>query len=252
MNRDVEGGGLGTMTVGATATRVPTRDTSARRKARFEQQVSRVFGFVLGLSALSLTGVDITSVDDLVDALETYVPSFFLVVIMWQIAAELGDRYPEDADAWYYAPMTVTMFLATLAPVLLNLLFRDQLPQLQDVIEFTFPIVIAAIFAILAVMWARLLWLERLAGGDQEHHIISGLVVAVVMSLFFLVSLLLPFSFDDPSPREIAWMASLALPFLVRWGVMRALAPGRGATATSAAELDRGGQGLEGDEEAQG
>jgi hypothetical protein len=231
--------------------RVPNPDTDALRKARFEQQVARVFGIVLGISALSLTGVDILSPDDFLDALETYVPSFFLVVILWQVTAELGDRYPDDADAWYYVPMTLTMFLATLAPVLLNLLFREQLVHLQDLVELAFPIVIAAVFAILAVPWARLLALERGAGGDQEPQIVSGLVVAVVMSLFFLATLLLPFSLEDPSPREIAWVASLALPFLVRGGVMRMLMSGSSGTG-SESDPGRGSKGAAGEEDGPG
>ncbi len=128
-----------------------TTDTPARKKARFRNLVVAVFALVIALNVFILTEVPMDEVGDIGSALQTYVPLFLLVVIIWQVTAEVLDRFPDD-DALLYPAVIVVLFLTTLAPVLLNLLL-DPLRDVQEAGALLFTLDMAAIFAVLTVLW---------------------------------------------------------------------------------------------------
>lgn len=186
----------------------PEQDTAAKRKDRYNDIVSGVFGLILGLSAFSLTGISFDTRSDLWEALGVFVPSFFLVVVIWQITSELADRYPDD-DRPFYTAVTAVLFLTTLSPAFLNLLIEGE-QEVRELSAILFPVSLAITFSILTCLWLRLRLLIRRAGQPPEPDIIPGIAIEATVAVYFLGTLLLPFD-DASSPRVYAWFGSFLI-----------------------------------------
>lgn len=198
-------------------------DADARRKARFTDIVSGVFSLVLGLGAFSITTADLGSTSEVWQALGTYVPAFFFVLAIWQNTSELFERYPA-ADSVFYVLITAVLFFATLAPVFLNLLLDEQ-RAVQQLSATLFPLVMATVFAVLAVLWWRLGALTRRQSPAQPSDIAGNVRADVVLVGFFLASLAVPYDPDAIISRELVWLAAFIVPNLVLWLTQR-LRPG--------------------------
>ncbi len=186
----------------------PEQDTAAKRKDRYSDIMSGVFGLILGLSAFSLTGISFDTRGDLWEALGVFVPSFFLVVVIWQLTSELADRYPDD-DGPFYTAVTAVLFLTTLSPAFLNLLIEGA-EEVRELSAILFPVSLAITFGILTFLWARLRLLIRRAGQPPEPDIIPGIAIEATLALYFLGTLLLPFD-DASSWRVFAWFGSFLI-----------------------------------------
>jgi uncharacterized membrane protein len=194
-------------------------DPADRRKTRFADIVASVFGLVLGLGAFSITTADLGSTSEVWQALGTYVPTFFFVLAIRQNTSELFDRYPA-ADAVFYVLITAVLFFATLAPVFLNLLLDEQ-RAVQQLSATLFPLVMAAVFAVLAVLWWRLGSLTRRQGQVPPRDIAGNVRADVVLVGFFLASLAVPYDPDAILSRELVWLAAFILPNILRWLTQR-------------------------------
>jgi uncharacterized membrane protein len=205
------------MAAGATGTMsgAPTPDTSEQRKSRYNDIVTGIFGLILALGAFSVTNVTIHTTDDVWDALRLFVPSFFFVLAIWGATAELFDRYPAD-DAPFYPLVIGVLFLTTLAPVFLNLLLNDSFP-VQELGALLFPLSMAATFALLLVLWARLLVLTRRSGAAPDVSLRQSVVISAAMVIVFLASLAVPFSDRDDSLRTLVWFAAFPTPQVALW-----------------------------------
>lgn len=190
----------------------PELDTAAKRKSRYKDVISGVFGLVIGLSAYSLTDVQLDTRADIWDAVGVFVPSFIFVVVIWQITSELFDRYPDDDPPLYAAALAV-LFLATLAPVFLNHLL-DAPEEVRRAGATLFPLSMAITFAILALLWMRLRLLMRRAGQPPDRTVSAGIAVEFAVALYFLATLLLPYN-DANSPRTFAWLGAFLVPYVV-------------------------------------
>jgi hypothetical protein len=96
-----------------------------RRKGRYRDIVTGVFGLVLALGAFSVTTADFDSTGDVWTAIAIFAPAFFFVLAIWQTTVELFDRYPAD-DHLFYTLITLVLFLSTLSPAFLNLLLTGE------------------------------------------------------------------------------------------------------------------------------
>jgi uncharacterized membrane protein len=186
----------------------PEQDTAAKRKDRYNDVVSGVFGLILGLSAFSLTGISFDTRGDLWEAMGVFIPSFFLVVVIWQLTSELADRYPDD-DSMFYPAVTGVLFLTTLAPAFLNLLIEGE-EEVRQLSAILFPVSLAITFGIIAFLWARLRLLIRRAGQPPEPDIIPGIAIEMTVALYFLATLAVPYD-DASSPRVYAWFGSFLI-----------------------------------------
>lgn len=90
--------------------------TAERRKTQYRDIVTGVFGLVLALGAFSLTDLPVRTPGDVWTALGLFTPAFFFVLTIWQLTADLFDRYPPEEKV-FYAAVTLILFLTTLAPV---------------------------------------------------------------------------------------------------------------------------------------
>ena len=190
-------------------------DAAARRKDRFRDVFSGVFGLVLGLGAFSVTTADYASTDEVWQALGLFAPAFFFVLLIWQTVADLFDRYPAD-DGPFYVLVTLVLFLTTLAPAFLNLLLAEA-PSVQRLSGTLFPVSMAGVFALLMVLWLRLRGLARRRGRPPDTDAAEGALVAGALAALFLGSLLAPFEPDGESPRTLAWFAAFVLPGVLLW-----------------------------------
>jgi uncharacterized membrane protein len=190
-------------------------DAAGRRKDRFRDVVTGVFGLVLALSAFSVTTADYASTDEVWQALGLFAPAFFFVLLIWQTTADLFDRYPAG-DGPFYALVTLVLFLTTLAPAFLNLLLDEQ-PSVQRLSGTLFPVAMAAIFALLMALWLRLRALAARQGGPPDADLAENALVAGALAALFLASLLAPFEPAGHSPRTIAWFAAFILPGALLW-----------------------------------
>jgi hypothetical protein len=186
-----------------------------RRKGRYRDIVTGVFGLVLALGAFSVTTADFDSTGDVWLAISIFSPAFFFVLAIWQTTAELFDRYPVD-DHLFYTLVTLVLFLSTLSPAFLNLLLSEA-DAVQRLAGTLFPLSMATIFAILALLWLRLRGLDRRRGLSMEGDTTGGALAAGVLSALFLVSLLAPFRVDDDSPRTYIWFAGFVVPDIALW-----------------------------------
>jgi uncharacterized membrane protein len=190
-------------------------DSADRRKTRFNDIVTGVFGLVLGLGAFSITTADLNSTSEVWQALGTYVPAFFFVLAIWQTTSELFDRYPA-ADSVFYALITAVLFFATLPPVFLNLLLDEQ-RAVQQLSATLFPLTMAAVFAVLAVLWWRLGTLSRRQGSAPPSDIAGNVRIEVMLVGIFLASLAVPYDPDAFLSREVVWLAAFIVPNIVLW-----------------------------------
>jgi uncharacterized membrane protein len=202
-------------------------DPADRRKTHFSDIVTGVFGLVLGLGAFSITTADLGSTSEVWQALGTYVPAFFFVLAIWQNTNELFDRYPAS-DSVFYVLITAVLFFATLPPVFLNLLLDEQ-RAVQQLSATLFPLTMAAVFAILGVLWWRLGTLTRQPSHAPPSDIAGNVRAEVVLVGFFLASLAVPFDPDAIFSRELVWLAAFIVPNVVLW-FSRRLRPGPRST----------------------
>ncbi len=173
-----------------------------------------MLGLVLALSAFSVTTADYASTDEVWQALGLFTPTFFFVLLIWQIVADLFDRYP--ADGPFYALVTLVLFLTTLAPVFLNLLLAEQ-PSVQRLSGMLFPIAMAAVFALLLALWLRLRALTARHGQPLAADLTANALVAGALAALFVASLLVPFDPGGQSPRTLVWFAAFVLPSVLLW-----------------------------------
>jgi hypothetical protein len=190
-----------------------TEDT--RRKSRYRDIVTGVFGLVLALGAFSVTTADFDSTGDVWTAIAIFSPAFFFVLSIWQTTAELFDLYPAD-DHLFYTLVTLVLFLSTLSPAFLNLLLTEA-DSVQRLAGTLFPLSMATIFAILAILWLRLRGLDRRRGASTEGDTTGGALVAGALCALFLASLLVPFHVDGDSPRTYIWFAGFVVPDAALW-----------------------------------
>jgi uncharacterized membrane protein len=190
-------------------------NVDSKRKDRFRDIVTGVFSLVLGLGAFSITTADLGSTSEVWQALGTYVPAFFFVLAIWQTTSELFDRYPA-ADTVFYALMTAVLFFATLPPVFLNLLLDEQ-RSVQQLSATLFPLTMAAVFAVLAVLWWRLGRFIRRQGQTLPSDIAGTMRAEVILAGFFLASLAVPYDPDAIISRELVWPMAFIVPNMVIW-----------------------------------
>ena len=191
-----------------------------RRKSRYRDIVTGVFGLVLALGAFSITTTDFNTPGQVWGALRIFTPAFFFVLVIWQITGDLFDRYPSD-DHLFYTLVMLELFLVTLAPAFLNLMLDDQ----RSVVRLSaalFPLSMAGVFAILALLWWRLARLMRRRGQTPEREVRDSAIAEVVLAAIFLVSLLLPFDHDRGTPRAYVWFGAFVAPDVMLWLARRA------------------------------
>lgn len=193
----------------------PPFDASERRKARYRDIITGVFGLVLALGAFSLTNVEFHSPSDVWQALFLFIPSFFFVLAIWSATTELLDRYPADDDL-FYVLVTGVLFLTTLAPASLNLLLNEN-TSVVDLGAVLFPLVMAATFAVLLLLTLRLVSLRRKSPTVAPESLRDDIIADGTIVAIFVGSLLVPFSAEGDSPRTLVWIAAFVVPHVTTW-----------------------------------
>lgn len=198
--------------IGGGVSNGPEVEAAERRKSRYRDITGGVFGLVLALGAFSLTNQPIRTPGDVWTALGLFTPAFFFVLAIWQLTGDLMDRYPPE-DNVFYAAVTLILFLTTLAPVFLNLLLDDA-PPVQRLGALLFPLSMAAVFALIAVLWLRLTVVVG-AQDEIDNELRPAAAQSATVALIFLVSLIVPFTASGSPARSIVWMTAFVLPQFV-------------------------------------
>jgi uncharacterized membrane protein len=156
---------------------------------RSETVVDGIFGLVLGLGAYSLTGFEMSGIDDVVLAVSYFALTFLLVCMFWWNISKVFS-VSEYSDVLMGINFLFIMFLA-LMPFFLRLLFVRN-PAIQDTGLTLFPIVIGGV--LLASLSANIIVMRQNPDMPEEvsKDLKRSLLIFPLMSSLFFLSLLIP------------------------------------------------------------
>jgi uncharacterized membrane protein len=156
---------------------------------RSETVVDGVFGLVLGLDAYSLTGFEMSGIDDVVLAVSYFALTFLLVCMFWWNTSKVFS-VSEYSDVLMGINFLFIILLA-LMPFFLRLLFVPN-PVIQDTGLTLFPIVIGGV--LLASFSANIIVMRQNPDMPEEvsRDLKRSLLIFPLMSSFFFLSILIP------------------------------------------------------------
>jgi uncharacterized membrane protein len=179
------------------------------RLEKFKSITTEIFALTLGLGAFSLSVIPRDSIFEVAQAVGVFAIAFFYIAVIWIINFRFFEKYPLY-DNTFLALNFVILFLVAISPFLMqgfsmSLDFANQ-------ISILYALDIMVIFIILGVLHEKYILQNKDHLTERDlPEIKMDRNMQFIISLWFLISVVLPFQY-----RFIFWMLLAPIPPLYR------------------------------------